>query len=946
MSQSPSGVPALDQLLLDQSGELLLAVDPATQRIAAANRRVADLLGYAPGDLVGLPIAELESSLADVFYWEDVRRGQSGEVSNVGGLYRRRDGSLIPVAKDVRRVARDGRNWLVLRVRDEREHRRSEEAVAQLASQLKATIEASGDGILVTDTEGRIVNMNHRFGELWGIPEAVLCAGDDAIASWIDARVAAPEAYRQGMQATALDRMGESFDVLNLKDGRFFERRAHPQMIGDQVIGRVYSFHDITDLKRLESIAERERLRLQTILGTASDGIHILDIDGVLVEANEAFLNMLGYDKSLIGTQWITDWDAPGSGAIVKARNADLIARRAHAVFETRHRRRDGSIIEVEINASGIEIEGKGYLYAASRDISARKLAEQQLRIAATAFESQEGMIVTDADRIILRVNRAFTAITGYTADEAIGQTPKLLNSGRHDAAFYAGLWEGLRQCGVWQGEIWNRRKNGEVYPEWLTITAVTGSDGTVTHYVGTLTDITLRKAAEDEIKHLAFYDPLTRLPNRRLLIDRLQHALGASARSRRGGALLFIDLDNFKTLNDTLGHDVGDLLLQHVALRLSTCIREGDTVARLGGDEFVVMLEDLSEAPQEAATQAETVGEKISTTLNKPYVLAGHRHHSTPSIGATLFSGHQNSVDELMKRADLAMYQAKAAGRNTLRFFDPDMQAAVTARAVLESDLRQGLQQEAFLLYYQPQVDQAGRITGAEALVRWRHPQRGLMLPGDFIPLAEETGLIQPLGHWVLATACAQLVTWAASPQMAALTLAVNVSARQSHHPDFVDQVMAILDQSGADPRKLKLELTESLLLDDVEDIIAKMNALKAKGVGFALDDFGTGYSSLSYLKRLPLDQLKIDQSFVRDVLSDPNDAAIAGTIVALAQSMGLAVIAEGVESAAQRDFLAQLGCHAFQGYLFGRPQPVAEFDRRLADLALGPTPAVIPTA
>ncbi len=565
------------------------------------------------------------------------------------------------------------------------------------------------------------------------------------------------------------------------------------------------------------------------------------------------------------------------------------------------------------------------------RDITQRTLAQQQMRIAAAAFEAQEGMFVTDASKTILRVNQAFTQITGYSAADAVGQTPKLLSSGRHDAAFYAAMTESIARSGCWQGEIWNRRKNGELYPQWLTITAVKNPAAEVSHYVSTLTDITSRKEAEDEIRNLAFFDPLTRLPNRRLLLDRLRQALVASERSGHEGALLFIDLDNFKTLNDTLGHDKGDLLLQQVAQRLSTCVREGDTVARLGGDEFVLMLEDLSALPQEAAPQAKAVGEKILTSLNRAYLLAGHVYHSTPSIGISLFNHHQSSVEELLKRADLAMYEAKAAGRNTLRFFDPEMQAVVTARATLEADLREALQQHQFDLHYQAQVDADGRLTGAEALLRWQHPQRGLVAPADFIPLAEESGLILPLGQWVLETACAQLASWAQQEASAHLTLSVNVSARQLQQPDFVLQVLAALDRCGANPHRLRLELTESLLLQNVEDCIGKMHLLKARGIHFALDDFGTGYSSLSYLKRLPLDQLKIDLSFVRDALTDPDDAIIAGAIVALARSLGLEVIAEGVETEAQRHFLAGRGCLAYQGYLFGAPLAPAEFAQLL---------------
>ena len=552
--------------------------------------------------------------------------------------------------------------------------------------------------------------------------------------------------------------------------------------------------------------------------------------------------------------------------------------------------------------------------------------AEADLRVAATAFESLDGMLVTDENKVILRVNQAFTDITDYTADEVVGLTPSLLSSGRHDAVFYSLMWNSIVQEGAWQGEIWNRRKNGEVYPQWLGITAVKGSHGEITHYVGTMSDISQRKAAESEIEYLAFYDFVTRLPNRRLLTDRLNQARAACARSGRRGALLFIDLDNFKTLNDTLGHDKGDLLLEQVAQRLVGCVREGDTVARFGGDEFMVLLENLSENSEEAASHTRAVGEKILATLNQAYVLDGHRHHGTSSIGATLFSSQKEAVDDLLKQADLAMYQAKEAGRNAMRFFDLEMQSVVTARAALEADLRQSLELNEFVLYYQPQVDQQGRVTGLEALVRWQHPQRGFVSPGEFIPLAEDTGLILPLGHWVLETACRQLLAWASQAELASLSVAVNISARQFRHPDFAQEVLAVIDQTGADPLKLKLELTESLLVDDLEDIIAKMTALKARGVSFSLDDFGTGYSSLSYLKRLPLDQLKIDQSFVRDILSDPNDAAIARTIVALANSLGLSVIAEGVETGAQRDCLASAGCYAYQGYLFARPLPVDE--------------------
>ncbi len=436
------------------------------------------------------------------------------------------------------------------------------------------------------------------------------------------------------------------------------------------------------------------------------------------------------------------------------------------------------------------------------------------------------------------------------------------------------------------------------------------------------LQDITQKKAAATEIARLAFYDTLTNLPNRRLLSDRLQHALTVSMRTGSKGALLFIDLDHFKDLNDTYGHDHGDMLLQQVAARLLDCVRAIDTVGRFGGDEFLVMLEDLSDNALNAAQQAEVIGRKIFDVLNMPYDVAGREHFSSPSIGVTLFADAGDTVDELIKRADVAMYQAKSAGRNAMRFYDPRIQIKLNDRAKMDSYLRQALARDELVLQYQIQVDDQSKIVGAEALVRWNHPLNGVIPPNEFIPLAEESGLIVGIGTWVLRKACQHLVDWAAEPDKATWVLAVNVSSRQFRHPDFVAVVHSILDETGANPRLLKLELTESMLLDDIENTVDKMIQLRMTGVRFALDDFGIGYSSLSYLKRLPLDELKIDQSFVRDVLTDANDAAIAFAIVTIAQSLGLNVIAEGVETNAQRTFLTTHGCRLFQGFLFGGPQ------------------------
>jgi diguanylate cyclase (GGDEF)-like protein/PAS domain S-box-containing protein len=556
------------------------------------------------------------------------------------------------------------------------------------------------------------------------------------------------------------------------------------------------------------------------------------------------------------------------------------------------------------------------------------KKAAADLRLAASAFESQEGMMITDCNSVILRVNRAFTEITGYTAEEIIGQTPRILSSGRHDAAFFAAMWESIGSTGFWDGEILNRRKNGELYPERLTITQVRDESGSVTNYVAALSDITQRKKAEDEIQNLAFFDPLTGLPNRRLLMDRLKHALGVSVRSNQHGALMFIDLDNFKNLNDSRGHAIGDLLIQEVARRLAASIREGDTAARLGGDEFVVILENLSASKMEAASRAEVIGEKIESELRKPYVLDSKEYRSTCSIGVTLFNDHEAFIDELFKQADIAMYQAKKAGRNTLRFFDPKMQDAINVRIGLEAELRNALERQQFQLYYQIQINHAHQVLGAETLIRWVHPERGMVSPAQFIPLAEETGMIISIGTWVLETACAQIKAWQQNAFTRDLVLAVNVSAKQFHQDDFVNQVRAAVQHHSINPALLKLELTEGMLVSDIDDTIATMMSLKEFGIQFSLDDFGTGYSSLQYLKRLPLNQLKIDQSFVREVTTNNSDAAIVGTIIAMAHTLNLDVIAEGVETEQQRQLLLDKGCAHFQGYLFGKPLPVEQFE------------------
>jgi diguanylate cyclase (GGDEF)-like protein/PAS domain S-box-containing protein len=555
-----------------------------------------------------------------------------------------------------------------------------------------------------------------------------------------------------------------------------------------------------------------------------------------------------------------------------------------------------------------------------------------ELNLASTVFDaSPEGIMITDAKKKILNANPAFCKTKGYLKEELIGLTPNLLKSDKHPPDFYQEMWAYINKNGHWNGEIMNRNKAGNIIPEWVSINAVLNDNNEIVNYVAVYTDLLQRYEAEEKIRFLANHDPLTSLPNRRLLLDRLKQALAANARTGKDGALLFIDLDHFKTLNDSLGHGFGDLLLQQVAARLTVCVRESDTVARLGGDEYVIMLEDLSESALEAAEQAKAVGDKILAALNQPYQLNSQEYRSTASIGVALFSTHGKTQEDLMKHADIAMYHAKQAGRNGVCFFDPQMQKAIHTRIDLEYDLRKALENQQFQMHYQIQVDDSGYPIGAEALIRWDHPERGLVSPLNFISLAEDTGLILPIGQWVLETACAQLESWQQNALTRNLTLSINVSAKQFYQADFVAQVNAAVQHYGINPIRLKLELTESLLLDNTEETIIIMNSLKELGILFSLDDFGTGYSSLQYLKRLPLYQLKIDRSFVRDIVTDNSDQAIVRTIIAMAHTLNLNVIAEGVETEEQQLILQNSGCKHFQGYLFGKPEPIKQFQAAL---------------
>jgi len=657
-------------------------------------------------------------------------------------------------------------------------------------------------------------------------------------------------------------------------------------------------------------------------------------IDTNEVERNPAWAELLGYSHEEIKrtTQQWSDFIYPDDREKAWQSIQDVLAGRSsiHKI-EYRMIHKNGSLRWILDHAKVVQRDQNGRpirMCGTHADINERKAAEEELRIAAAAFESQEGMIVTDAENLIIKVNQAFINITGYTAKEAIGQTPQhLLRSGRQNTIFYTAMWDSIQHTGAWQGEIWNRRKNGEVYPEWLTITVVKGTDGETTHYVATFTDITERKAAEEKIKQLAFYDPLTQLPNRRLLLERLKHSIEVERREGKRLALLMLDLDRFKAVNDNLGHSAGDELLQQVAKRITTRLREVDVVARLGGDEFIILLEDIAH-PEDAAR----IAEGIVADLSKPFqLIQSDGVRIGVSIGISLYPQHGDSPEILMNSADAALYQAKDRGRGCFAYFSEELTLAARERIALEARLRQAIDQQELRVFYQPQIDIAsGQIVGAEALVRWQNPTEGLIFPEQFIPIAEETDLIIAIGTWVLRETCRQGRQWL-DEGVPALTLSVNVSPHQFRRQDINALVAKVLSETGYPAEYLALEITESGLMENQDKAMGILNDLRVQGIRLVIDDFGTGYSSLAYLKYFPLDVLKIDKNFIDDIPFLQGDTEITATIIAMAHTLGFKVSAEGVETHEQLAFLQAKGCDSYQGYLSGQALSADAFAKLL---------------
>lgn len=810
--------------------------------------------------------------------------------------------------------------------------REASRKIASREEDLKITLSSIGDAVISTDVKGMVTRMNPVAEQLtgWTLDEAKGLPLTDIFtienASTGETVKNPVEEVLQHGKIVGL----ANHTVLVSRDGNLYQiaDSAAPIRNRENVIrGVVLVFHDVTNAYETQQKVHDQVIRLRDIFSASMDAIIAADENGTIVEWNAQAEIIFGWKRDEILGDYLHETIIPlayrnrhleGIERLKKTGQATMLGQR----IEITALKKNGEEFPIELSISQLD-RNEGLLFSAFvRDLTEIKAARQELKLAATTFESHSGIMITDGEKNILRVNSALEKMSGYNADELIGKNPRMLRSDLQDNAFYKKMWLKIKTTGGWQGELWNSKKDGSLYAEDLTITAVKDKIGNVTHYVGTSNDITERKRAEEKIEQLAYYDELTNLANRRLLLNRLHYEILVATRHQTFGSLLYLDLDRFKNLNDALGHPVGDELLRQVATRLKELVRGGDTVSRLGGDEFVIMLPVMNEDVERATIEASAVAEKARMRLGEVFDLEGYQYHLNTSIGIVIFPEEDDTPDNILKHADSALYLAKAEGRNTSRFYEVTLQEDADARLALEKDIRSAMRNNELLLNYQPQVDINGNIVGIEALLRWHHPQHGIIPPDKFIPLAEETGLILDIGNWVLKTAVEHVAQWnrlGVCPDHKAL--AVNVSPRQFNQADFVQQVKHIIEDAGVAPGCIELEITENLLMGSVGAVIEKLSELREYGVRIAIDDFGTGYSSLSYLKTLPLDKLKIDQSFVRDLAVDSNDAAIVDTIIAMSSRLNLQVIAEGVETREQLDFLKAKGCEVFQGYYFSKP-------------------------
>ena len=930
--------------IFEQASVGVALIESRSGRFIRVNQYYCDLLGYTSEELTGgMTFQEISHPDELQENLEKTSRMLAGEIDRyeIEKRYYHRNGSVIWVRLTASPNWQPGEtpeNHIAVAI-DITGSKQAKAALQENEQRLRTLINATPDIICFKDGEGRWLEANKADLELFSLQDVEYRGKTDRELAdftaplYRDAFLACEEtdeaAWKQGgvcrceETISKPDGTTKTYDVIKVplheEDGT---RK------GLIVLGR-----DITERKRTEQLLAQAANEWNQAMDQIQDVIYLVDMQRRLVRANQAFYRLADSDFEQCRGRHIVELVHRDSA---EAANCPVCHAQDNQIettltLEPGHPGNPTSRpFEVNLKVLRDETGRATGMLVSLHDLSHARQTEERLRLAASVFENtDEGVVITDAEGTIVEVNRAFTEIQGYARDEVIGKNPRIFKSGRHDETFYRNLWHTLEKTGHWRGELWNRRKNGELFPKWQTISRVADSSGRVTHYVGVFSDVTQIKRSQEQLEHLVQHDALTDLPNRLLLNERLEQAIKHAERQQTQLAVIFLDLDNFKHINDSLGHPVGDQLLQAVASKLLQAVRQDDTVARIGGDEFVLLLEDIGK-PENAGIAAQ----KLAAVFTDPFQLSEQAIRITASMGICISPQDGRDPATLLRNADSAMYRAKEEGRNTYQFYTEELTRNAFERVLLENNLRQAIEKQQLRLHYQPQWDlQNGKLIGLEALIRWQHPELGMISPARFIPLAEESGLIHPIGEWVLNSACQQGAQWLKNG-LEFGRIAVNIAGPQLQRGTLFDEVTRALKASGLSTEHLELEVTEGFIMQHPESAITQLQALRDLGLTLAIDDFGTGYSSLSYLKQLPIHKLKIDQSFVRDIPGDRNDTAIADAVIAMGRSLELTVIAEGVETRAQADFLKQAGCQEGQGYLFSKPLPAGEVEKLIAGL------------
>jgi len=923
------------RLFYDQPFIGMAISSPSSYAWLYANDHLCDMLGYTRDEL-------LETTWADLTHPDDLEgnvkqfeRMKAGEIDGytLEQRFVRKDGTPITVNLNVKCTrGTDGKvSHIVALIEDISERKRTELALRESEATFRSLFENMLNGVAHyrmifrngVPVDYEFIAVNPAFEQTTGLKDVVGRKVSEVIPGYCENNKDSLQVFGKVAQTGEPTRWEHYLAALD----KWFSFSIYSPAPGEFVVVN----DDITERKRAELALRESEDLFRNIFVNAIDGILLVDAQTrKFTMSNPAIQRMLGYSAEELLNIGVDDiHPAKERSNIVTSFNKQVAGEFTLAP-NLPVKRKDGSVFYADINAAPITIGSRACMMGIFRDITERKQTEDALRQAATVFESShDGVAITDLDGHMLAVNRSFLKATGYTEEEVLGKNPRILHSGRQKKDFYQSMWASIKTDGYWQGEIWNRRKNGEIYPEWLTISAVHNTQGKPTHYVGVFSDLSQLKQSETQLEHLAHYDPLTNLPNRLLVQSHLAHALVQARRDHRQVGVLYLDLDRFKNINDSLGYPIGDELLIALTKRLASRLRSGDMLARLGGDEFLLVLEHI-----DGAEDTVGVARTLFELLAQPFLLSGEQEvYIGASIGISVSPDDGSSAEQLIQHADAAMHQAKILGRNTFRFYTDALTRAAGEHLDLENRLRHAITADQLRVYYQPQIDIAtGHIIGAEALVRWQDPDRGLIAPVHFIPLAEETGLIGAIGEWVLKETCMQGVRWIESG-LPFLTLAVNLSPHQFLRGDIPELVSKVLAETGFPANRLELELTESALMAQQEDAVRMLHLLRAQDIRLAIDDFGTGYSSLSYLKRFPLDILKIDKSFVDDIPFHQDDMEIAATIIAMGHTLGFKVLAEGVETAEQLAFLRAKGCDMYQGYLASPAVSAEAFEKLLKE-------------